>query len=161
MVNDKNSDRILLVAGGVVALAYFGVLNPLLKLFGIKKSDEERKDIAEFNTSLETTMDEVLATQKPTYTPAQLKGFADVVHNAIRYSSVSDDYEKAGLYLSMVRNDADIYSMIKYFGRREECYFGVICYHYYMPEMVSKNLSKSKIAAINDNYARKGIKFRW
>jgi len=33
----------LLAVGGISALAYFGVLNPLLKLFGIKESDASKK----------------------------------------------------------------------------------------------------------------------
>lgn len=151
----------LLLVGGIAALAYFGVLNPILKTLGIKKSDEAKKDERVEQQTIADAVRESAKKQKQTYTDAQLKGFADTIHNAIKFSSVSDDYEKAGLYLSAPKNDTDVYRMIQLFGIREETYFGVFTYTYSMQEMVRRNLSQKKLNAINDNYFRKNIKFRW
>jgi hypothetical protein len=162
MANKKlDIDPNLLLVGGVVALAYFGVLNPIFKTLGIKKSDEQKQDEQQERQAIDQAVKDSAKKQKQTYTDAQLKGFADTIHNAIKYSSVSDDYDKAGLYLAAPKNDTDVYRMIQLFGTRQETYFGVFTYNYNMQEMVRRNLSQSKLNAINDNYFRKGIKFRW
>lgn len=167
--SNYNGEYDKLITGlAVIGIAYFGVLRPILTKLGIQKSEEERQQDQLQQNAIEATTKEVLNKQKPTIADAQLKFYADTIYQALRYSSANvfdigpkDDYEKAGLYLSTPKNEADVYRLIQLFGTREECYFGVLCYSRSLPQMVQSNLSKEKIAAINDNYKRKGIKFRW
>lgn len=159
--NKFKVDPSLLLIGGGLALAYFGVIDPVLQFIGLKDTKEEKAAKAQQEAAVKSTMADVLKTQKPTLTQAQLSAIADVLFNSMRYSSISDDYETAGYYLAKCQNDADVLTLINMFGRRDECYFGVLCYNKTLPEMVNSNLSKNKIALVNDNYRRKGIKYRW
>jgi hypothetical protein len=150
-----------LMYAAFLALGYFGVVRPVLIKLGILKSKEQKALEAARREAIADTMEQVLATQKPTYTTVELSNFAEVIYEDLRYSALSDDKEQAGLYLAAPRNEADVYYLIKFFGNRDECYLGVFCYPRSLPEFISTNLSQSKIDQINNNYARKGIKFRW
>lgn len=157
----KGIDPTILVIASGAALLYFGVLNPLLQWIGIKDDPNEKENKENEEEARKSTEKEILKQQKPTKTAAQLSAIVEVIYNAMKYSSVSDNYETAGYYLCLVQNDADVITLINLFGKRDECYFGLLCYTKTLAQMVSSNLSKEKIAAINDNYRRKGIKYRW
>lgn len=162
MATQKDNTNLYII-GGLAVLAYTGVLNPLLKAFGVKDSDNVVEDKKDFENALKDEINKAKnnINTKQQASDIQIKAWADNIHNALRFSSLDDNYEKAGLYLSMPKTQGDVLRLIQLFGKRQECYFGVICYNYFLPEMVVSNLSQQKIFAINDNYKRKGITYRW
>lgn len=160
MTNNNELNKYILPAGVAVG-GYFLVVKPILQKLGVLDSAEEQKIKADRERAIAEAL-AAAARQKPaSYNDAQIGGFADTIYNALRYSRVDDDYETAGLYLCYPKNDTDVYKLIQTFGTREECYFSIFCMQKTLPEMVKNNLSADKIRAINDNYMRKGIQYRW
>lgn len=97
----------------------------------------------------------------PNFTEAEFISMADIIDDATDNSSVSNDTEAAGLHLARVKTDSDVYRLIDAFGTRWAFFFGIPYSKHSLTQRVSETLSKEKIAKINDNYRRKGIKFRW
>lgn len=160
----KDNERLLLIGGGVLVAGYFayqGVIKPILEALNLldDKDEQARKD--RDDQALADALAAAQAKEFQTYTDQQLSAFANTIFEDLRYSALDDDKEQAGLYLAMPRNDTDVLKLIYFFGRRQECFFGVACYDRTLPDFVSSNLSSEKIAAINDNYRRKNISYRW
>lgn len=148
----------LLVPGAIVVAGYF-LLSPVLESLGLKKSKEE--------TAVDNDRDEAIEeaagnSGAPSYTNAQLSGFADALYDSMRYSAFDDDYGQVEAILKSFRNQADLFVTMQYFGRREECYFGVICYgEDTLQQMVQRNLSAERIARVNQYYQSMGINYRF
>lgn len=151
----------LLLVGGGLVIGYFGIIQPILRKLGILKTAEEKRNDQLEEDALKKTMADVFAKQQPTYTLAELSSFTETIFEDLRYSALDDDKGQAEEYLKKPRNDADVYHMINFFGKRDECFFGVACYQRTLPEIVRTNLSDSRLANINANYQTKGISFRW
>lgn len=151
----------LLLVGGGLVIGYFGIIQPILRKLGILKTAEEKRNDQLEEDALKKTMADVFAKQQPTYTLAELSSFTETIFEDLRYSALDDDKGQAEEYLKKPRNDADVYHMINFFGKRDECFFGVACYQRTLPEIVRTNLPDSRLANINANYQTKGISFRW
>jgi hypothetical protein len=175
LIQFAEKNRTGLIALGILSalamvLVFAGKsIKSLLQKFGILNTDAQqeaqeseaettRKVNQEIRQSLETVY-KGQALSKPVAEWAQI---ADIIHNNLKRSALDDNYEDAGYQLARPKNDADIHKLIEVFGSREENYFGVIpAGRKTLPQFVTSNLSREKIAAINDNYRRKGIKYRW
>jgi hypothetical protein len=156
---DKQTEK-LLIGGGIVALLYFGIINPILKKVGIKKTQEEKdteiKNAAIINKQVEVSKKAV----KQTKTDAEWKVIADQIYNDLRYSAISDNKGDAGYQVARVKNDTDFWILFKYFAKRREYLFGIPSGSLMnLQQFINSNLAKSEINKINDNYKRKGIKF--
>lgn len=155
----QNKD-IILWGGGILLAGTVGV--KLLQNIGLFESKEERESRKERERLLKQSEAEILSKQQPTKTFAEWKAIADIIYNDLKFSSVSDNKEDAGYQVSRVQNDADLITLSKAFGTRQEYWFGIPIYgDQDFFQFVASNLSRSKLNAINDNYARKGISFRW
>lgn len=103
-----------------------------------------------------------LAKQTPTKSKGEWQLIADNIYNDLKFSGIADNKSDAGYQVARVQNDADIATLIQVFGLRQESFFGINTGGLQnLPQFIIGNLSKSAIATINDNYARKGIKFRF
>jgi hypothetical protein len=158
---DKQTEKIL-ITGGVIALVYFGIINPILKKVGFKKTAEElateEKNKALINKQVETSKKAVA----PTKSDAEWKTIADQIYEDLRYSAISDKKDDAGYQVARVKNDTDFWLLFKYFAKRREYLFGIPSGSLMnLQQFIVSNLSKDAIAKINDNYRRKNIKFRF
>jgi len=160
-INQENKK--LLTTAGIVVAAYLIVIRPLFQSLGITKTDaeiaKEKSDAANINDIEKNLNARGIDLTK---SKAEWDQIADTIYNDLRYSSLDDDKADAGYQIARVQNDADVIYLIKSFGKRQE-------YFFFLPtgspkgltEFITSNLTRDNINLINDNYKRKGIKFRF
>jgi len=159
----SQDNKKLLTTAGIVVAAYLIVIKPLFQSLGITKTDaeiaKEKSDAANINDIEKNLNARGIDLTK---SKAEWDQIADAIYNDLRYSSVDDDKADAGYQIARVQNDADVIYLIKSFGKRQE-------YFFFLPtgspkgltEFITSNLTRDNINLINDNYKRKGIKFRF
>jgi hypothetical protein len=159
----SQENKKLLTTAGIVVAAYLIVIRPLFQSLGITKTDaeiaKEKSDAANINDIEKNLNARGIDLTK---SKAEWDQIADVIYNDLRYSSVDDNKADAGYQIARVQNDADIIYLIKTFGKRQE-------YFFFLPtgspkgltEFITSNLTRDNINLINDNYKRKGIKFKF
>lgn len=158
---DKNTRTNILVFGGVIA-GYFLVVKPLLQKLGLQKTKEEKDAEQREREAVTQYVKTTLKKQNPTKTAGEWALIANTIYEDLRYSAIDDNKDDAGYQVARVKNDADVAVLIQQFGKRQEYFFGIPTGSpKTLPEFITSNLSQSKINAINDNYSRKNIKFRF
>ena len=100
---------------------------------------------------------------KPSRSLGQWKLVADSIYNSMKFSAVSDNKENIERQLKMVQNDLDFALLVRAYGTRQHNNF-------FWPDggkttligqIGTGELSDDRIKSINNNYAQKGIKFRF
>jgi hypothetical protein len=161
MAIDKQTQKLLLytaIGGG----AYFLILKPLLIKLGVLKSALELEQDYTQKVNIDAYINNSIKTQTPTKSKGEWQIIADQIYNDLKFSGIADNKSDAGYQVARVQNDADIATLIQVFGMRQESFFGInIGGLQNLPQFIIGNLDKSEIAKINDNYARKNIKFRF
>lgn len=158
----KKEDKQLLIFAGVGVLAYFGVIKPILEKLGLKKSKEEKETEERNKNLINDKVEEEKKKVPATKSDTEWKAIADQIYQDLRYSAVSDNKADAGYQVSRVKNDTDFWILFKLFAKRREYLFGIPSGNLMnLQQFIISNLDKSQIAKINDNYKRKGIKFRF
>jgi hypothetical protein len=156
-----STEKVVTYAIGA-GITYFLIVKPVLVKLGILKSAAE---IAQERTnvqSIDTYISDTLKRQTPTKSVGEWTIIADKIYQDLKFSSVSDDKKDAGYQVARVKNDADIATLYKAFGKRQEYYFGVPYGGLKdLVAFITSNLSSDAVATINDNYRRKNIKFRF
>jgi len=161
MAIDKQTQKLLLytaIGGG----AYFLILKPLLIKLGVLKSTLELEQDYTQKVNIDAYINNSIKNQTPTKSKGEWQIIADQIYNDLKFSGIADNKSDAGYQVARVQNDADIATLIQVFGMKQESFFGVnIGGLQNLPQFIIGNLDKSEIAKINDNYARKNIKFRF
>jgi len=161
MAIDKDTQKLLLytaIGGG----AYFLILKPILIKLGVLKSALELEQDYTQKVNIDAYINNSIKTQTPTKSKGEWQIIADQIYNDLKFSGIADNKSDAGYQVARVQNDADIATLIQVFGMRQESFFGInIGGLQNLPQFIIGNLDKSTIAKINDNYARKNIKFRF
>lgn len=161
MAIDKQTQKILLYAA-IGGGAYFLILRPLLIKIGVLKSTLELKQEKSQQENIENYITNSLKNNTPTKSKGEWQIIADQIYNDLKFSGIADNKSDAGYQVARVQNDADIATLIQVFGMRQESFFGINTGGLQnLPQFIIGNLQKSEIAKINDNYARKNIKFRF
>jgi hypothetical protein len=159
----SQDNKKLLTTAGIVVAAYLIVIRPLFQSLGITKTDaeiaKEKSDAANISDIEKNLNARGIDLTK---SKAEWDQIADTIYNDLRYSAVADNKADAGYQVSRVKNDADMIYLIKTFGKRQEYLFGIpsgspMC----LTEFITSNLDRSNINLINDNYTRKGMKFKF
>lgn len=158
---DKQTQNTLLFVGAVAA-GYFLLIKPIAEKLGLKKSKEEKQQQKKETEAVQQYVKDSIRRQNPTKSAGEWTLVANQLYQNMGYSFIDDNYEAAGVNLTKPRNDADVALLINQFGKRQEYFFGIPTGGLStLPEFVGRNLSRGKIEAINDNYRRKNIKFRF
>ena len=161
MAIDKDTQKLILYAGVGVG-AYFLILRPILYKLGIVKSPLEQSQEKSQKENIESYINNSLKLQNPTKSKGEWQIIANQIYNDLKFSGIADNKSDAGYQVARVQNDADIALLIQVFGLRQESFFGINTGGLQnLPQFIIGNLSNNDIAKINDNYARKGIKFRF
>jgi len=161
MAIDKQTQKLLLYAA-IGGGAYFLILKPLLIKLGVLKSALELEQDYTQKVNIDAYINNSIKTQTPTKSKGEWQIIADQIYNDLKFSGIADNKSDAGYQVARVQNDADIATLIQVFGMRQESFFGVnIGGLQNLPQFIVGNLDRSEIAKINDNYARKNIKFRF
>jgi hypothetical protein len=158
---DKNTRNNILVFGGVIA-GYFLVIQPILRKLGLQKTKEEKAVEQKERESVKQFVKTALKKQNPTKSAGEWALIANTIYEDLRYSAIDDNKADAGYQIARVQNDADVAVLIEQFGKRQEYFFGIPTGSpKTLPEFITSNLSRSTLDAINGNYQRKNIKFRY
>jgi hypothetical protein len=159
----SQENKKLLTTAGIVVAAYLIVIRPLFQSLGITKTDaeiaKEKSDAANINDIEKNLNARGIDLTK---SKAEWDQIADTIYNDLRYSALADNKADAGYQVSRVKNDADMIYLIKTFGKRQEYLFGIPSGSPMgLSEFITSNLDRSNIDLINDNYSRKGMKFKF
>ena len=159
----SQDNKKLLTTAGIVIAAYLIVIRPLFQSLGITKTDaeiaKEKSDAANISDIEKNLNARGIDLTK---SKAEWDQIADTIYNDLRYSAVADNKADAGYQVSRVKNDADMIYLIKTFGKRQEYLFGIPSGSPMgLAEFITSNLDRSNINLINDNYTRKGMKFKF
>jgi len=153
----KQNEKYLFYAIGAIA-GYFFVLKPILKKFGLEKSEIEK----ESETAINKYLSNQIAKGSSTKTPGEWAIIANQIYDDLRYSAISDNKADATYQIARAKNATDVALLIKSFGKRREYLFGIPAgAEMDLQQFVRSNLSNTQIASINDNYKRKGIKYQF
>ena len=158
---NESTERIAIYAVGA-CITYFLIVKPLLVKLGIVKSAAELAQERINTGNIDQYVSDATRLQTPSKSVGEWTIIANRIYEALRYSGISDDKEDATYQLARAKNDADIATIYKAFGKRQEYLFGVP--YGGLQDLVSfikSNLSGDQINTVNDNYRRKGIKFRF
>lgn len=143
--------------GGAIA-AYFLILKPILEKLGLQKTIEEKQQ----EQNISDYVADVLKKQNPTKSKGEWQIIANQIYEDLRYSAIDDNKKDAQYQVSRVKNDADVATLIQVFGNRQEYAFGLpVGSLKDLQQFIKSNLSTNQIMAINLNYSRKGIKYRF
>jgi len=159
----SQDNKKLLTTAGIVVAAYLIVIRPLFQSLGITKTDaeiaKEKSDAANINDIEKNLNARGIDLTK---SKAEWDQIADTIYNDLRFSALADNKADAGYQVSRVKNDADMIYLIKTFGKRQEYLFGIPSGSPMgLTEFITSNLDRSNIDLINDNYSRKGMKFKF
>jgi len=158
----KKEEKQFLIIIGISAISYFGIIKPILEKLGLKKSQEIKETEERNKEIINKQVEESKKIVKQTKSDAEWKVIADQIYNDLRYSAIDDNKSDAGYQVARVQNDADFWILFKYFAKRREYLFGIPSGSLMnLQQFIVSNLNKKTIEKINDNYKRKGIKFRF
>jgi hypothetical protein len=160
-VGEIDSSKIITYAI-VVGGGYFFIVKPLLVKLGILPSAQQVQQEQSSTTNISDYVNSALVKQTPTKSKGEWQIIANNIYNDLSKSGIADNKSDAGYQVARVQNDADFALLYDTFGKRQEYFFGIATGNLQdLVQFITGNLSKSDIATINDNYLRKGIKFRF
>jgi hypothetical protein len=160
-IMSASTEKIVTYAIGA-GITYFLIVKPLLVKLGVIKSAEELAAEKERRENVNTYIADILKNQSPTKSLGEWQIIADQIYEFLRYSAASDNKDGAMMQIMRVKNEADVATLLKTFGTRQEYFFGIPYGGLQnLVAFVKSNLSNSQIATINDNLLRKNIKFRF
>lgn len=159
----------LLLAGGVVFLASRvlkgagDTANSIAKALQLVKSDEQLRSEKQSQEAIEKYLSEATKVQKPTRADGFWAQLAERIYRDTRYSAAGDNHEDARFCMTYVQNDADFALLYKYYGRRQETWFGVFPDGdpKDLTQAISSNLNSAQKQSLNAIYARKGVSIRF
>lgn len=162
-----NKVAVAVIAVVLLLLAYYFLFKKnkggILGLGAVQTDDTDINTIANVDKDIKQLSQKTI----PSYTDSQYQTFAESIYQALRYSGIDDKKDEAARILMTMESDLDILKLVKAFGSRQEFYFGVPAGgKKTLPAFVTTNMngglwSKQWVKVINENYANKGIKFRF
>ena len=164
-----NNLPMILLAGGAI---YFA--GRLLKQAGqtadgiaqalqLKKADAQVKSEKQSQAAIDQYAIEIVKKIKPTRPDGFWAQLAERIYQDTRYSATGDNHEDARYSLTYCFNDADYALLYKYFGKRQETWFGLIPDGGLkdLTQTIQSNLNAKQKASVNNNYAQKKISVRF
>jgi hypothetical protein len=161
MKNLSAQEKQVLFYAVIFIVVYYLVIRPLFIKIGLKKDPEVLATEERKTEQIAEQIKQIAKTQKPTKSTAEWQVIADQIYSDLRYSAVSDNKADAGYQVARVKNDADFWELYRLFGKRREYLFGIPQNLQDLSQFIRSNLSEKAIKTINNNYASKGIKFRF
>jgi hypothetical protein len=161
MAENNPNTKIITYAIGIGA-GYFLILKPILIKLGFMQSDAQIKQDLTQTQNIQDYLNQSIITQTPTKSRGEWQIIANNIYNDLYHSGISDNKSDAGMQIARVQNDADFSVLYDTFGQRQEYFFGVPTGGMQdLVQFIIGNLNRTEINKINDNYSRKGIKFRF
>jgi hypothetical protein len=156
-----NRETIIIIAMAAAGTIGIAAVIKVLQSFGIFKSKEQKRQEKEKEEAIKKQKNKILSIQNPTKLPGEWAIIADQIWNDLSGSTLSDSKNDAVIQIKRVKNDADFILLNESFGKRQEWYLWIPMGKKTFVPYVSSNLPRKKLDEINDNYNRKGIRFRF
>lgn len=157
---NKDVQKILIYAA-VLGGGYYFIVRPALIKFGIMQDPAAAATQQAAQQNVQQYINDTLNKQNPTKTLGEWTLIANNIYNDLD-QLLSNNTSDAVYQMCRVQNDADVALLLQAFGTRQSHWFGLIGGKLVdLPSFVAEQMSSSDINTINDNYARKGIKFRF
>lgn len=158
---NKQEQKLLLYGVGAIVV-YIAILQPILIKLGLQKSIEVKETEERKKEQINNELDNALKTQQPTKSVQEWQIIADQIYKDLRYTALDDNKADAGYQVSRVKNNADFWTLYKYFAKRREYLFGIPNGDLMdLQQFIRSNLKESAINDINKNYRSKNIKFQF
>jgi uncharacterized protein YozE (UPF0346 family) len=162
--------RIGLTIGAVVG-AYFLVIKPILQKFNIQKSDAEIETDKLVKTGTQKFITDATTKPNPKQANAgklsrpegQYAVWADQIYNDLNFSALDRKTEDAfNILNTYIHNDADIATLIKYFGTRQDHAFGLpVGNPKNLSQFVVSNMKANQIKTLDESYTKSKMTFRF
>lgn len=124
------------------------------------------------NRALERNVDSEISKlqgngQRPTFADSNYNTFANTIYNSMRFA-IGDDYATVESTMKRMKNDLDVAKLIKAFGTRQDYAFGIPVgspmdlFTYVQKELGNDfaGLTNYRVRRINEDWAKKGIKYK-
>jgi hypothetical protein len=161
MAKDNKDIQKLLITAAVVGGGYYFVLRPILVKFGLMADPAVAAQQTQQSKVIQDYVNNALNTQQPTKTRGEWQLIADTIYGDLS-QLVLNNRSDAVYQLARPQNDADVALLIDAFGTRQQSWFGLNAGALQtLPVFIAQNLTSSDLNTINNNYQRKGIKFRY
>lgn len=158
----------LLLAGGAVFLA-FRILkgagqtaDGIAQALQLKTSDAQVKSERQSQEAIDRYVAEAPKKQQQSQPDGFWAQLAERIYRDTRYAT-GDNHEDARYCMTWCSNNADFALLYKYYGKRQETWFGLIPDGgpKDLTQAISSNLNSQQKRSINENYAKKGISIRF
>lgn len=154
-------------AKGVIAVAVVaGVGFVLFKVYKrIKGEKEDRQRIKDVNQEIENA---IKKGQKKSFPDSTYQSRANQIYEGMKYG-IGDDYASVRNILMTMKNDLDVLSLNKAFGKRQAYVFGIPqgepkdLFTFVRAELGNEygGVSSAKMDAVNKDWQKKGIKYQF
>lgn len=151
----KEGKNWAIIAAVLIALYILG------RFTGVFKSKDERDERKRDNLTEDDARKE--ATKQPlSFSLFQYNSWADAIHNALKFSGISDKPEVAEEILLRMKNDSDVAQLYLSYGKRQRYFFG-------LPDggpedlttTINREFSNARKQRVNEAYRAKNIKFQF
>ena len=153
---------VLVVGGGIVVVLIGGKLYHL-----VFPSQKDKQDKALYNSIKSEIQQNSRSGQQASYPSSQYDTFANSIYDDL-YGIVGNNYGNVVTIMERMNNNLDVALLIQAFGLRQLRVFGlpsgapIDLFSFVNHKLGSEyfGLSSYKITEINDNWSKKGIKYR-
>lgn len=122
----KNKELLTYAGYGVGIFLVYKLVNGLLVSAGLKKSDTETKKEADATALRKKELDQATKTSALTRPSSEYYSAADTIYNALKFSSIDDDADKAQYaFTSIINSAADLAFLKVVYGVRPTYNFGL------------------------------------
>lgn len=122
----KNKELLTYAGYGVGIFLVYKLVNGLLVSAGLKKSDIETKKEADATAARKKELDQATKTSALTRPSSEYYSAADTIYNALKFSSIDDDADKAQYaFTSIINSAADLAFLKVVYGVRPTYNFGL------------------------------------
>ena len=160
-------ENVLLFLSGIVVPILVAIINKKLEAKKLSKNDKEKSDL-DIKKETQKEYDKNIKTMKPSFLPSQYPTMANQIYEGMKYC-IGDDYGSVRDNLMKLKNDLDVNLLAKAFGTRQGYCFGIPAgdtkdlFTFVKSELGSEygGLTSYKLDAVNKDWAKKGIKYRF
>lgn len=158
--NNKDIQKVLIWAA-ILGGGYYFVIRPLLINVGLKEDPLVTKAKEEERQNVQKYIDDTLKKMLSTKSLGEWTLIADQIYSNLDQPVWNNNSDAVRL-LKMPVNDADVALLIQGFGFRSSHWFAVLeGAPMRLPQFLSQQATSSNIKEVNDDYAKKGILYRF
>lgn len=158
--NNKDVQKLLIYAA-LIGGGYYFLIRPLLTKFGLMQDPNVVKSKEQADKNLQQYLNDTTSRIQSTKSLGEWTLIANQIYSDLDQPIMNNNSDAVRLF-KMAQNDADVALLIQGFGTRASHWFGFFNgAAMTLPEFLSQQATSSNITAINNDYAKKGITYRF